>query len=108
MEDPDVAQNPPFVHWLLFDLPADVLSLPKGIPELAKPAGALQGKNDRGSIGYVGPNPPTTDSTHRYYFQVFALDSKLNLPVGVNREELIEAMKGHVLSSGHYIGLYDR
>lgn len=111
MEDPDVAQNPPFVHWLLFDLPADTLSLPKGIPplpELAKPAGALQGKNDRGSIGYVGPNPPPADATHRYYFQVFALDKKLNLPVGATREELIEAMQGHVLSNGHYIGLYDR
>ncbi|PUA29121.1 MAG: hypothetical protein B0W54_00475 [Cellvibrio sp. 79] len=111
MEDPDVAQNPPFVHWLLFNLPADVVSLPQGIPplpELAKPDGALQGKNDRGSIGYIGPNPPTQDSAHHYYFQIFALDKKLNLPVGTTREELLAAMQGHVLANGFIIGTYDR
>lgn len=111
MEDPDVAQNPPFVHWLLFNIPADVAELPEGIPplpELLKPEGALQGKNDRGSIGYIGPNPPTEDPAHHYYFQVFALDTTLDLPVGPTREELLKAMEGHVLESGQLIGLYDR
>ncbi len=111
MEDPDVAQNPPFVHWLLFNIPADVHELPEGVPptpELLKPEGALQGKNDRGSIGYIGPNPPREDPAHRYYFQVFALDKPLDLPVGTTREELLKAMEGHVLDSGQVIGLYDR
>lgn len=111
MEDPDVAQNPPFVHWLFYNVPADVHELPKGIPplpELAKPTGAKQGKNDFGSPGYVGPNPPPADGAHRYYFQVFALDTELALPVSATREELLDAMQGHVLSSGHFIGLYDR
>lgn len=111
MEDPDVAQNPPFVHWLLYDIPPEVLQLPEGIPplpELAEPAGVLQGKNDRGSIGYLGPNPPSGDPAHHYYFQVFALDTKLNLPVGTTREELLEAMQGHVLANGYITGLYDR
>lgn len=111
MEDPNVAQNPPFVHWLLYNLPADVLELPKGIPplpELAKPDGAMQGKNDYGSIGYVGPNPPPIDPPHRYYFQVFALDTTLDLPIGSTREELIESMQGHVLSSSYFVGFYDR
>ena len=111
MEDPDVAQNPPFVHWLLFNIPADVLELPEGIPptpELLKPKGALQGKNDRGSIGYIGPNPPVEDPAHHYYFQIFALDTRLDLPVGTTREELLSAMEGHVLDSGQLIGSYDR
>lgn len=111
MEDPDAAQNPPFVHWLLYNIPAETLELPQGIPplpELAKPKDALQGKNDRGSIGYFGPNPPPIDLPHYYYFQIFALDTKLNLPVGATREELLEAMQGHVLSSGYITGFYDR
>lgn len=111
MEDPDVAQNPPFVHWSIHDLPPDVLALPEGIPplpELALPKQTRQGKNDRGSLGYIGPNPPATDSAHQYYFQVFALDTRLNLPVGVSREELVAAMKGHVLASGYLRGIYDR
>ena len=111
MEDPDVIANAPFVHWLLYDVPANVLELPEGIPplpELAKPKGALQGKNDRGAIGYTGPNPPPADPAHRYYFQIFALDIKLNLPVGATREELIEAMQGHVLSNGYMVGFYDQ
>jgi len=111
MEDPDVAQNPPFVHWLLYNLPVDLVELPKGIPplpELAKPKGAMQGKNDYGAIGYVGPNPPLGDGAHHYYFQIFAIDTLLDLPVGSTREELIEGMQGHVLSSGYMTGLYDR
>ncbi|RYY75367.1 MAG: YbhB/YbcL family Raf kinase inhibitor-like protein [Gammaproteobacteria bacterium] len=111
MEDPDVRENPPFVHWSLFNLPPNLTELPPGIPpvpELLKPKGAQQGKNDFGSIGYVGPNPPQGDAPHRYFFQVFSLDTKLNLPVAPTREELIAAMRGHVLSTGYYVGLYDQ
>lgn len=111
MEDPDVAQNPPFVHWLIYDLPSHITKLPEGIPpapELAQPAGTLQGKNDRGSLGYIGPNPPTQDPIHHYYFQIFALDTKLDLPIGATRKEVLDAIQGHVLASGFLIGLYDR
>lgn len=111
MEDPDVAQNPPFVHWLLFNIPATVTELPEGVPPspaLPKPDDARQGKNDRGSIGYIGPNPPVPDPAHRYHFQIFALDTTLDLPVGTTREELLAAMQGHVLGSGQLVGLYDR
>lgn len=111
MEDPDVAQNPPFVHWSIHDLPPALSALPEGIPplpELALPGNTTQGKNDRGSLGYIGPNPPADDPAHHYYFQVFALDTRLNLPVGASREELIAAMKGHVLASGYLRGIYKR
>jgi Raf kinase inhibitor-like YbhB/YbcL family protein len=109
MEDPDVAQNPPFVHWLLYNIPADVTELEKGVPplpQLAKPAGALQGKNDRGSIGYFGPKPPPEDPAHHYHFQIFALDTLLDIPFGVTRAELLAAMEGHVLASDALMGTY--
>ncbi|RYY02342.1 MAG: YbhB/YbcL family Raf kinase inhibitor-like protein [Gammaproteobacteria bacterium] len=111
MEDPDVKEQAPFVHWTVYNLPANILELPAAIPslpELAKPEAAFQGKNDQGAIGYVGPNPPPTDPAHHYYFQIFALDTLLNLPVGTTREELLEAMKGHVLAVGTTVGLFDQ
>jgi Raf kinase inhibitor-like YbhB/YbcL family protein len=111
MEDPDAGENPPFVHWLIYNIPANTTHLPKGIPavaQLEKPKDALQGVNDRGNIGYFGPKPPPEDSAHHYHFQVFALDKKLNINFGANREELLNAMKGHVLASGRIIATYDR
>lgn len=111
MEDPDVNENPPFVHWLLYNIPANVTRLRKGVPtlpELAKPKGALQGKNDRGAIGYFGPKPPLGDPAHHYHFQVFALDTELDLPFGVTRNDLIVAMEGHVLASEVIVGTFKR
>jgi len=111
MEDPDAGENPPFVHWLIYNIPADTTHLPKGIPavaQLEKPKDALQGVNDRGNIGYFGPKPPPEDPAHHYHFQVFALNKKLNINFGANREELLNAMKGHVLASGRIIATYDR
>ncbi len=111
MEDPDAKEQPPFVHWLIYNIPANVRELPPGIPpspELEKPEGVKQGKNDKGSFGYVGPNPPPADGLHHYYFQIFALDTILNLPVGATREELLEAMRGHVLAAGSTIGVFDQ
>lgn len=111
MEDPDVQQDPPFVHWLIYNIPADTHYLEKGIPAVAQPAkpeGALQGVNDRGNIGYFGPKPPPEDPPHHYHFQVFALDKKLDISFGVSRDELLQAMEGHVLASGHITATYDR
>lgn len=111
MEDPDAAENPPFVHWLLYNIPASVTRLEKGVPplpRLLKPEGALQGANDRGTLGYFGPQPPIPDAAHRYYFQVFALDTVLDISFGATRAELIDAMQNHVLSSQQLMGTYDR
>jgi len=111
MEDPDVKEQAPFVHWTIYNIPANVLELPAAVPslpELAHLDGAGQGKNDMGSIGYVGPNPPPTDSSHHYHFQIFALDKKLDLPVGATREELLDAMRTHVLAVSSIVGLYDQ
>lgn len=111
MEDPDAPVNPPFVHWIIYNIPGPVHKLPEGIPtapQLPLPAGALQGQNDRGSIGYFGPMPPPDDPAHSYHFQVFALDTVLDIPAGATRDELLEAMEGHILSVGSVAGEFAR
>lgn len=110
-EDPDAPGASPFVHWLLYDIPADTTTLNTGIPgmpRLPQLGGALQGQNDRGTLGYYGPRPPKGDEPHHYHFQVYALDSKLSLPFGVTRSRLLEAMRDKVIASGTLVGTYQR
>ncbi len=66
--------------------------------------GAKQGFNDFGTIGYRGPCPP--GGTHRYYFKVYALDTVIQLPAKINKEDLLKAMEGHILDEGHLMGRY--
>lgn len=111
MENPDVSSEPPFVHWLLYNLPADTSQLSAGLPgapALEAPKGALQGRNDRGSFGYYGPRPPKDSPAHHYHFQVYALARLLELPFGASRQELLDAMRGHVLASDELIGTFKR
>jgi Raf kinase inhibitor-like YbhB/YbcL family protein len=111
LEDPDASRDPPFVHWMLYNLPPDVTNLREGVPgqpRLVLPEGALQGANDRGSIGYFGMRPPKGDPAHHYHVQIFALDTMLELPHGTSRAHLLEAMKGHVLAKGEIVGTYKR
>ena len=108
MEDPDAPQKP-FVHWLAWNVPATVTSLPEGLqeqPRLTAPEGVLQGRTTRGSTGYYGPRPPVGDPAHHYHFQVFALDTVLALPFGADRDQLLSAMQGHVLAKGELVGRY--
>jgi hypothetical protein len=69
--------------------------------------GSRQGRNDFGEIGYGGPCPPG-HSPHHYVFTLYALDAKLNLPVGATRAQVESAMRGHTLAGGELIGLYQR
>jgi Raf kinase inhibitor-like YbhB/YbcL family protein len=95
-----------FVHWVLYDLPADKRELPEGFPKLKQLAdGSRQGPNDFDKTGYVGPCPPGK-SAHHYVFTLYALDSKLNLPAGATRKQVEKAAKGHVLAFGELIGKY--
>jgi len=66
----------------------------------------LQGKNSWGRIGYGGPCPP--GGTHRYFFKIYALDKMLNLKPGATKEELLTAMKGHILAQAQFYGKYSR
>lgn len=109
LEDPDAHGPTPYVHWIVYNVPAAVTSVPEGLaadPVLHEPAGAMQGTGTRGTLGYFGPRPPASDAAHRYCFQVFALDTMLDLAAGASGEELRDAMRGHVLANGVLTGRY--
>jgi Raf kinase inhibitor-like YbhB/YbcL family protein len=106
-EDPDAPRGT-WVHWVLFNLPADARSLDEGVPATETLAnGARQGKNDFKDLGYGGPAPPK-GPPHRYYFKLYALDTPLDLPAGSTRNQLLAALRGHVLAEGQLMGRYGR
>ena len=105
-DDPD-APSGTWIHWVIFNLPPETSSLPEMVmPREELENGALHGANSWGNIGYSGPCPPS--GTHRYYFKIYALDTKLNLPSGTTKEEVLKAMEGHVLDEGQIMGTYTR
>jgi len=104
-DDPDAPAGT-WVHWVLYDLPADTRKLPEGVAKDRElPNGALQGRNDFGKIGYNGPCPPR-GSEHRYFFKLYALDSRTGLKAGATKSELERAMKGHVLAQAQLVGKF--
>jgi len=111
VEDPDAKPITPFVHWVAWNIPATTLQLPEGLqeqPRLTEPPGMLQGRTSRGSPGYYGPRPPAGDPPHRYHFQVFALDSAVDVPPGADRDTLLAAIKGRVLAKGELVGEFQQ
>ena len=95
-----------FVHWVLYDLPADRRDLPEGIPKQGQlPDGSRQGLNGFDKIGYAGPCPPG-HSPHHYVFDVYALNTTLNLPPGASKKQVVKAMNGHILARGELVGKY--
>jgi Raf kinase inhibitor-like YbhB/YbcL family protein len=106
-DDPDAPRGT-WVHWVLFNLPAQARDLEVGVPTTETLAsGAKQGKNDFGKIGYGGPAPPKGNA-HRYFFKLYALDVHLALPPGATKAQLEGAMKGHILAEGQLMGTYKR
>jgi Raf kinase inhibitor-like YbhB/YbcL family protein len=90
----------------LYDVPADTRELPEGEAKQEQLAsGARQGRNDFGKIGYGGPCPPP-GKAHRYFFKLYALDSRLNLKARANKGQVERAMKGHILAEAELIGKY--
>ena len=105
-DDPD-APHGPFVHWVLFNIPATTASLREGIPaQQHVPGVGEQGHNSAGSVGYTGPCPPS--GTHRYYFTLYALDERLTFSGEVNAAAIRLAMQGHILAEGQLMGRYTR
>ncbi len=105
-DDPDAPMGT-WVHWVIYDIPANIRELKENIPVKEKlDNGAKQGKNDWRNIGYGGPCPP--GGTHRYYFKLYALDTELNLEPGNTKAELLKAMEGHILDQGELMGKYKR
>jgi Raf kinase inhibitor-like YbhB/YbcL family protein len=108
MDDPDAA----YTHWVIFNLPPDVHGLPEAVPKDDKLAsGALQGKIGSGGIGYpigyFGPCPPK-GSPHHYRFTLYALDTSLDLTAGASKEQVLQAMEGHILAQSQLVGIYQR
>src|SRR5215469_8783285 len=105
--DPD-APIGNFIHWVLYDLPPNMRELPQAIrKQEILPNGSIQGLNDFGEVGYDGPCPPG-HSPHRYIFDLYALDKKLNLPTGSIKKQVMDAMKGHIVAHGQLTGRYQR
>jgi Raf kinase inhibitor-like YbhB/YbcL family protein len=106
-EDPDAPRGI-WVHWVLFNLPPATHELSGGIsPDASLDDGALQGKNDFGKLGYGGPAPPP-GKPHRYFFRLYALDGSLPLKAGATKQQLVSAMKDHILAETHLMGTYKR
>jgi hypothetical protein len=109
LEDPDAPMEKPFVHWLIWNIPGSLDSLPEGVPNNDRPItppGAIQGKNDNGSFGYFGPRPPAGTGVHHYHFQIFALDGPLTLKSDADIRALVDSMKGRVIADSELIGTY--
>ena len=107
VDDPDApdpaAPGVSWVHWVLFNLPKLTTGLPEGVLELPKPG--RQGLNDWKRAAYGGPCPPT--GRHRYAHKLYALDTQLALD-RPTKEELEEAMQGHILAQASLVGTYEK
>lgn len=102
MDDPDAPMGT-WDHWLLYNLPPETRQLEEGIATL--PQGTLVGRNSSGENAYQGPCPPG-GGRHRYFFKLYALDTRLDLEGGVKKSVLETAMQGHIVAQGELIGIY--
>ena len=105
-DDPDAPMGT-WVHWVLYGLSPDTLEISEGIPDDKEVlGGAKHGVNDFRKYGYGGPCPP--GGTHRYFFKLYAVDTEVNLDPGATKDEVLDAIKGHVLAEGQLMGRYSR
>jgi Raf kinase inhibitor-like YbhB/YbcL family protein len=105
--DPD-APNGNWIHWIVYNIPSDVRNLAGNYPKQSKQGdGTLQAKTSFGTAGYGGPCPPA--GVHRYFFSIYALDTKLDLDPGTaNYMEVVKAMQGHVKGFGQVMGRFKK
>lgn len=104
-DDPDAPVGT-WTHWIAWNIPPDH-SLPEGVQKTETLADIHQGKNDFRRVGYGGPCPPP-GKPHRYFFKLYALDTKLDLKPGSSRSQLETAMRGHVLGRAEVMAKYGR
>lgn len=103
-DDPDAPQKCPWVHWVVFNLPSSVTHLPEHADITT--LGGEQGVNSWNKNSYGGPCPPT--GRHRYFFKVYALDTKLSFAGDVSKMDVYDAMQGHVIEQAELIGTYEK
>jgi Raf kinase inhibitor-like YbhB/YbcL family protein len=90
------------LHWIAWNIPASA----GGIPEGKLPDGAVQGANITGQNVYFGPGAPAGPRYHHYVFELYALNSNLDLPATAGRDELLKAMAGKITAKAAYVGRY--
>jgi len=95
-------------HWIFWNIPATSTAVPAGVKPDTSPDGIVQGKNIRNVNGFQPPCPPPGATPHHYTFEMYALDTKLDLPAGSTRADLLKAMDGHVVGKATYPGLFGR
>lgn len=106
-DDPDAPVGT-WIHWVLYNIPGEARSLREGIPADEKlEEGAIHGINDFRRFGYGGPCPPP-GKPHRYFFKLFALSRKVDLPPGATKQQLLKAMEGSILDKAELMGKYGR
>lgn len=107
VDDPDAPGfDRPFVHWVVYDIPADIRSLAQG--DSLQTVSALQGKNDFGDHHYDGPCPPTGSGVHHYHFTLYALNTdRLLVKPYPQKHDVVAAMQGHILAQAGIVGLYE-
>jgi len=105
-DDPDAPLGT-WVHWVLYNLPAEARALPEAVPPDAElPDGSRHGQNSWRRLDYGGPCPPS--GTHRYVFKLYALDMVLDLKAGASKKQVLKAMEGHILAQAEVMGVYSR
>jgi len=116
-DDPEVVtigmMPTPFPHWVAYNIPASASGLPEDMTKDAAVMGGgldgmINGLNGTRRPGYFGPRPPVNGHLHAYHFRVYALDADLDLGEGLNKDELLAAIDGHVLATGMLMGHYER
>lgn len=106
-DDPDAPAGT-WVHWVLYGVSPDTTSLPEGVPQDKTVLGnARQGMNDFRRIGYGGPCPPP-GAPHRYFFKLYAVAIPTDFEPGLTKQQLLDAIKGHILAQGELMGKYKR
>ncbi len=111
VDDPDAPTAEPFVHWVIYNLPASLNGLGGNVeksPQPADPKGARQGINSFGNVGYGGPMPPPGHGVHHYRFHLYALDAALDLKPALTKKDVLAAIRGHILADGELVGTYER
>ena len=112
MHDPDTALQKKIddvLHWMAFNIPGAATSLPEAMPATATmPDGTIQAKNLRGAVGFMGSGAGAAGPYHHYTWELFALDTKLDLGENATRADVIKAMDGHILGKGVLMGRFHR
>jgi Raf kinase inhibitor-like YbhB/YbcL family protein len=107
-EDPDAPRGRPFLHWIAYGIEPHATELPEGIAKVPDAGMCKQAKNGAHVPGYSGPAPLAGHGKHHYHFQVFVLGERLRLSAHPERDEIIDAMRGHITGYGELVGIYER